>query len=77
MLRYLVSLAVVVALVACSKPEQKGSEATATPKTTPPVKKVSEQEPEAAPEPPTTPTNDPALKACDTFIAEQGIDRTK
>jgi cyclophilin family peptidyl-prolyl cis-trans isomerase len=79
MLRYLVSLAVVVALVACSKPEQKGSEAAATPKTTPPVKKVSEQEPEAtkAPEPPTNPTSDPALKACDTFIAEQDIDRTK
>ncbi len=79
MIRYLVSLAVATALAGCSKPEQKGSEAAATPKTTPPVKKVSEPEPEAtkAPEPPTNPTNDPALKACDTFIAEQGIDRTK
>ncbi len=79
MLRYLVSLSVAVVLVGCGKPAPSGSEdAAASSKTPPPAKKVSAPEPEAtAPEAPTNPTDDPALKACDTFIAEQGIDRTK
>jgi cyclophilin family peptidyl-prolyl cis-trans isomerase len=77
MVRYLVSLAVVAAVVGCSKPEQKEKPAVTRP-TAPPAKKEAAPatEPAAAPEPPPNPTNDAALKACDTYIAEQAIDRS-
>jgi len=85
MRRYLVSLSVAMALVGCSKPEPSGSSSEAAPsKTSPPATKTSEpatktstKAPEApkAPAPSPNPTGDPALKACDAFIAEAGVDK--
>jgi len=82
MLRYLAGLSVAVVLAGCGKPAPSGTEDSAAAKPAQPPKKASVPTQEAkevapAPQAPTNPTNDPALAACDTFIAEQDIDRTK
>jgi len=79
MRRNLVSLSVALALVGCSKPESSSSPSAATPSGTPPATNTSMEAPEAKtpPTPPQNPTNDPALKACDEFIAGAGIDKAK
>jgi cyclophilin family peptidyl-prolyl cis-trans isomerase len=81
MIRYLISLSVVVAVVGCGKPAPSGSQDAAAKPAQPPrkasVPTPAAEEVSAPPQTPTNPTNDPALAACDTFIAEQKIDRTK
>jgi cyclophilin family peptidyl-prolyl cis-trans isomerase len=74
MLRFLVSLCVVATLAGCGKPQESGPGAAAPAK--PPATKEPAPAAEAPPLP-KNPKNDAALAACDTFIAEQGIDRTK
>jgi cyclophilin family peptidyl-prolyl cis-trans isomerase len=82
MLRYLASVSLFVALLGCSKPEEAGPSGASAPakpagkeSPAPPPKK--EGPPAAAPAPPPNPTDDPALAACDRFIAEQGTDRSR
>jgi cyclophilin family peptidyl-prolyl cis-trans isomerase len=66
MLRYLLSLTMVVALAACDEPQESGGAGGAKPA----------QGSDKPPEPPAA-SDDVALKACDAFIAEQKIDKTK
>ncbi len=67
MLRHLVCLSLAAALLGCG---DQGSGSAVAQDSKKPDK-------EKAPEAPQNPTNDPALKACDAFIAEQQIDKSK
>jgi len=66
MLRYLLSLSVVLALVGCDEQDESGAPGGAKP----PEKGAQEKEKPA-------PSDDPAIKACDKFIAEQKIDKAR